>query len=213
MFENAGARILSSPEGVGDALIAALNQQLPWPFRATTGAVRDLDGAETGIWGTVISTSGSKEEPTSATIGADNAACVIDVHDNLDIEALRAGYERVATAKRLRKSAAANLPGVVMTTVTLGVILARDTAIPLEHLAEELDRLNCQHPDREWTDMVVVLSKGIINYAVQFPGEGLTGDFLPPAEGALERYSPPIYVVIVAKPTGRFTFNKMCSLN
>lgn len=47
--------------------------------------------------------------------------------------------------------------------------------------------------------MIVVLSKGIINYAVQFPGEGLSGDFLPPAEGALDQYSPPLYVVMVIR--------------
>ncbi|MGB2987709.1 MAG: hypothetical protein WBE26_17725, partial [Phycisphaerae bacterium] len=132
------------------------------------------------------------------------------MNESLDAKSLCAAYGRIASAKRPKKTAAKDLPGVVMTTVTLGIVLAREATLPMEQLAEELDRLNRTHPDREWTDMVVVLSKGIINYAVQFPGEGVTGDFLPPVAGALERYSPPIYVVIVVKPTGRFSFNKMC---
>lgn len=35
--------------------------------------------------------------------------------------------------------------------------------------------------------MVAVLSTGTINYAVQFPGEQVIGDFLPHAEGATDQ--------------------------
>ena len=56
-----------------------------------------------------------------------------------------------------------------------------------------------------------MLSKGVINYAVQFPGENIVSDLLPPAEGATGSYSAPIYVLIVIRPTVNFTFNKMCS--
>lgn len=206
-------RILSSSGDAKDALNQALNQHLPWPFKASTASVRDKDGCESDVFGTVIS-AGQFEPPSegaTVAVNADNAACVLDVNDNLGIESLRTAYDRIASAKRLRKTAAMELSGVVMTTVTLGVVFARDATLPIEQLAEELDRLNAAHPDREWTDMIVVLSKGIINYAVQFPGEGLSGDFLPPAEGALDQYSPPLYVVMVIKPTGRFSFNRMCS--
>jgi hypothetical protein len=81
--------------------------------------------------------------------------------------------------------------------------------LPLDNIAEELDRLNRQTPGRKWPDMVVVASTGAIHYAVQFPGETISGDFLPPAEGALNNYIPAIYVVIVVRPTGAYTFNKM----
>ena len=47
------------------------------------------------------------------------------------------------------------------------------------------------------------------NYAGQFPGESLSGDYLPPEEGALDSYTPAMYVVIVMRPTGVYTFNKM----
>ena len=56
---------------------------------------------------------------------------------------------------------------------------------------------------------MVVASTGAVHYAVQFPGESLSGDFLPPAEGALAAFTPPMYIVIVMRPTGAYTFNKM----
>jgi hypothetical protein len=209
---DAGQKLAVSTGNLADALNQTLNQLLMWPFGATKGFVRDGEGQTTDIFGTLIYTV-SQSQPTQelSSFNADNVACVIDVDESLDVEKLSAAYERIACAKRLKKTQSPNVPGVQLTTVTLGIIFARDAVVPIETLAKELDCLNRQHPDREWTNMVVVLSKGIINYAVQFPGENVIGDFLPPAEGASDRYSPPIYVIIVIRPTGWFTFNKMCS--
>lgn len=212
VVHDAGQKLAVSTGSLADALNQRLNQLLTWPFRATKGFARDAEGQKTDIFGTVIYTaSQSQPTPEPSNFDADNVACVIDIDESLDVEKLRAAYERIARAKRLRKTLSPNVPGVPLTTVTLGIIFAREAAVPIESLAEELGHLNRQHPDREWTDMVVVLSKGIINYAVQFPGESVNGDFLPPAEGASALYSPPIYVIIVVRPTGQFTFNKMCS--
>ncbi|NVM22506.1 MAG: hypothetical protein HWN68_12090 [Desulfobacterales bacterium] len=212
VVHDAGQKLAVSTGSLADALNQTLNQLLVWPFRATKGFARDTEGQKTDIFGTLIYTvSQSQPTPERLNFNTDNVACVIDVDESLGVEQLRAAYERIACAKRLKKTLAPDVPGVPYTTVTLGIIFARDASVPFETLAEEIDRLNRQHPDREWTDMVVVLSKGIINYAVQFPGENVVGDFLPPAEGALARYSPPIYVIIVVRPTGRFAFNKMYS--
>lgn len=81
--------------------------------------------------------------------------------------------------------------------------------LSLEAFAEELDRLNRQTPGAQWPDMVAVLSTGTINYTLRFPGERITGDLLPPAEGATAAYTMPAYVVIVMRPTRAHTFNKM----
>jgi hypothetical protein len=91
---------------------------------------------------------------------------------------LYAAYARVAQTKTLKKSSAAR--DVTHTTITLGVILAVEAAVPLEQLADELDRLNRQTPDTQWTDMVVVASHGLISYAVQFPGDPTEGDQADP---------------------------------
>jgi hypothetical protein len=56
---------------------------------------------------------------------------------------------------------------------------------------------------------VVVADTGTIQYAIQFPGEGLGGDFLPPAETALQNLVPPMYVVLVLKPGGAWTLNRV----
>ena len=213
MVNDGGQKLAVSTGNLADELNQTLNQLLGWPFQATKGLARDAEGQKTDIFGTLICTV-SQSQPTSEPLyfNADNVACVIDINESLDVVKLSSAYERIACAKRLNKTILPKIPGVPCTTVTLGIIFTRDAGVPIETLAEELDRLNRQHPNREWIDMVVVLSKGIINYGVQFPGENVTGDFLPPAEGALDSYSPPMYVNILIRPTRRFTFNKMCSL-
>lgn len=63
------------------------------------------------------------------------------------------------------------------------------------------------NPERGMAGHGAVLSAGIINYAVQFTGEDLAGDFLVPPKRALTNNIPPFYVVTVMKPTGAYTFN------
>ncbi|MGH7645712.1 MAG: hypothetical protein ACREMR_09010, partial [Gemmatimonadales bacterium] len=75
-------------------------------------------------------------------IPADTVGAVIDACDITDLEALRAGYQRIAQAKALQKSAAPDLGAFPNSTRTLGIIFALRAAVSLEDLAEELDRLN-----------------------------------------------------------------------
>lgn len=207
----AGQKIATSSESLADALNETLNQLLPWPFHATKGSVRDAGGQTTNGFATVIQTTTSQSDTDDEIINADNVACVIDVVESIGVEEFHNAYERIACVKRLKKTPLPPNLGIACTTVTLGIIIAREAEVPIQLLAEKLDHLNSQHEDSERTDMVVVLTKGIINYAVQFPGEGIAGDFLPPAEDALTNYTPPIYVLVLVRPTGLFSFNKMYS--
>jgi hypothetical protein len=208
-----GQKIATSTGDLASELNQALNQLLGWPFRARTGFAQDADGRKTEVFGTLIYTESEVQSAQETlALDADNLACVIDVIDNLSIEKLRSAYERISQAKTLKKAPAPKIAEVSVTTITLGIIISRECSVPMESLAEELDHLNREHQDREWVDMIVVLSKGTINYVVQFPGEGLSGDFLPPAAGSSStKPPPPIYVIIVIKPTGMFSFNKMFS--
>ncbi len=187
-----------------------LGRFLGWPFKATPGWAVDRDGKRTETFASVIHTP-----PVAAAsavpdgIPADTVAAVIDASQSIDLDGLRSSYRRIAEAKSLRKSPAPRLDAMPNTTITLGIIFALRSVLPLEDIAEELDRLNTQTPSRQWPDMVVIASTGVINYAVQFPGEQISGDFLPPAEGAVASYTPPMYVLIVMRPTGTYTFNKM----
>ncbi len=187
-----------------------LGRFLGWPFKATSGCAVDRDGYKTETFASVVYTAPQgAAAPDPRAIPADTVAAVIDASESMDVENFRAAYERIAQAKRLKKTAAPCLPGIPNTTITLGIIFALRSALPLEGVAEELERLNAQTPSEQWPDMVVVASTGAIHYAIQFPGESLSGDFLPPAEGARAAYTPPIYIVIIMRPTGAYTFNKM----
>lgn len=208
---DAGQKVASATElTLAGILNRALGGVLGWPFKTTSGYVVDRDGDRTENFASVIyaaSESAAAADPDAIPAAA--AAAVIDACESMDLERFRAAYQRIAQAKRLKKSPAPFLQGIPITTVTLGVIFALRSALPLEAFAEELDRLNTLTPNQQWPDMVVVASTGAVHYAVQFPGESLTADFLPPAEGALANFTPPMYVVIVMRPTGTHTFNKM----
>ena len=174
-------------------------------FSSASGCVIDRDGNRSEQFVSVIHEVGADSQGNA--IAADMVATVVDVCKELDITQLHNSYRRIAQAKSLRKSPAG--PGQTRTTVTLGILLALRSRISLEVIGQELERLNAATPSNQWPDMIAVAPTGVINFAVQFPGDKLSGDLLPPAEGALAKYSPPIYVVPVMRPTGAYTFNKM----
>jgi hypothetical protein len=211
-FHRAGQKIANAPEStISQELNDQLTRVLGWPFAAASGTAFDASGRATDAFSSLIFTRLQDEENSQnapVKVTADRLACVIDVSHTMDVEGLRAAYHRVALAKKLKKSPAAK--DVIHTTITFGIIFAVRATVPLEHLADELDRLNQETPNTHWPDMVVVASHGLISYAVQFPGEPtISGEFLPPAEGALANYVPAIYIVMIIKPAGGYTFNEM----
>jgi hypothetical protein len=156
---------------------------------------------------TVIYRADVGESPTTESVAADQAAAIIEVYDELDINTFRDAYLRIASAKLLKKT---GIPrGETRTNITLGIIFARRSSVPLDRFADELFYLNSERSHGEWLDMFVIASVGVINCAVQFPGETLSGDFLPPLEGALAVSPPAFYVVIVMRPAGSRSFKKM----
>ncbi|PVE08702.1 hypothetical protein [Limnohabitans sp. Rim28] len=211
VFET-GSKVAAVSAGeLSSALREGVEQYVGWPYKVTSARVVDSDGTASVPFAAVVyATKGDSPVTAPAQLPADSVAVVIDATDSLTIDKFRAAYARVAVAKRLKKSPAPEL-GTPTTTVTLGLIYAQRSDLTLEAIAEELKRLNATTPSGEWPDMIVVASMGAIQYAVQFPGESLSGDYLPPAEGALRKYVPAVYVVIVLRPTGTFTFNKMMS--
>lgn len=208
----AGLHVAAATGAALDGILnVSIEQFLGWPYRTASGRILDRDGSRTQAFSTIIYTAPGGSAATVGAIPADTAAAVIDASESMDLDSFRAAYARIAFAKRLKKSPAPRLEDTPSTTVTLGVIFAQRSGVPLERFAAELERLNAQTPSREWPDMVVVASIGSINYAVQFPGESVSSDFLPPAEGALANYTPAMYVVMVMRPAGTHTFNKMMS--
>ena len=189
-------------------LIDRLGRFIGDDYKAARGCVIDLEGRKSENFASVIHKADVSVNPTdTGAVPADATAAVIDVCDELDLESFHAAYGRIADAKRLKKTPVAK--GETRTNITLGILLAARSAVPLGTIAEELDRLNLKTPSSQWPDMIAVASTGVINYGVQFPGESISGDFLPPAEGALTNYVPSIYVIIIMRPTGTYAFNKM----
>lgn len=207
-----GSQVASASAGALSATLrGGIEKYVGWPYKVASASVIDSDGVVSDLFSAVVyAAAGDSRVAVPAQLPADSAAVVIDATDSLTIDNFREAYARVAGAKRLRKSPAPNLD-TPTTTVTLGVIYAQTSDLALEAFAEEIERLNAATPSREWPDMIVIASMGAIQYAVQFPGESLSGDYLPPTEGALSKYIPAVYVVIVLRPTGTFTFNKMMS--
>ena len=208
-----GALLIDAPaDTLPDELVKRLNDMVGRPFKAAIGTAFDRDGRMSAPASVMIfagEPGPSKVEGEGINVEADQLACLVDVTHTLDLEKLRAAYARIAHAKTLNKAPAA--AGVMRTTITFGVIFAVVSAVPLEALAAELDRLNQQTGDHNWPDMVVVASHGLISYAAQIPGDAkLSGQWMPPAEGALCKFVPATYVVMVIKPSdGGSTFNQM----
>jgi hypothetical protein len=177
-------------------------------FAASAAVIEDADGARTDAYTAVVHSAHGTPD-TDGVVRADDAAVAICAVERLYVENLRAAYAQLTQAKRLRKQPVPQVPGTAHTNRTLTIMLALRSALPMETVALELERLNAETPDMQWPDMVAVASTGTVQYAVQWPGEGLSGDFLPPAEGALQNFVPPMYVVLVLRPSGERTLNRM----
>jgi len=209
-LQSAAAQIIADSHLPGSNVNTLLNsffaRYLVWPFRATPGKAYDAAGEESAELGSLIYTS-SQDLPR---VPADALACAIETHQMLGLEELRASYNKIAKAKALAKSPVPKTSSKTpVADATMGIIFAVDSSVPLEKLAEELEQLNKPHPHNHWVDMVVVLSRGTINYGCQFPDKPL-GDFLPPARDGI--MSTPMYVHIVAKSHTPFCLNRMCAL-
>lgn len=195
----------ATQETIAGILNAAINRFMGSFFAATPGGIVDEGGATTESFAAVVHLPDAAPDH-AGNFPADKVAAVIDTCEELTIESLRAAYARIAHAKTLKKAAPAYDS---QRRSTLGILLAIRSALPLEAIAEELDRLNATVPEHRWLDMVAVAATGTISYAVQFPGQSELNDFMLPDEHAKSELSPPIYVVSVMRPTGAHTFNKM----
>lgn len=208
----AGQEVSSATDATLSVILnEILGRYLGWPLKVRSGYLLDNNSIRSPTFPSVIYAAAVEAtSPNPEEIRADNAAIVIDVYENLDLDKFLASCARIAKAKRLKKRPAPNLEGgIPLQTTTLGVIFALSSTISLDQIAEELGRLNTSTPSSEWPDMVIVNAAGTVNYAVQFPGEALSGDFLPPAPRARDTYTPPTYIIIVVRPSGDFTFNRM----
>lgn len=198
----------ATDEDIANVLNRALAAFLGDQFKSMPASIIYADKMQTAVFASVICRSDKgivAGEPPA--VPADDTAAIIDACAELTLDGFRESYVRIADAKALKKTPVGE--GQTRTNVTLGIIMAARSDVPLESIMDELALLNAKTPGSQWPDMIVVADTAVINYAVQFPGESLSGDFLPPAENAMQNGTPAFYVVTVMRPTRDYAFNKM----
>ena len=202
----AGEAIIAAPvDQVGTALVAQLQQFVRAPYRIETGIIADSEGRRTEPFSVLICIGGQLigADDGQAMLPTESVAAAFDVTHTLDLNGLAAAYSRVAAAKALKKTAP--VPGNQTIEPTLGLVFALDSAVPLEDLATEIERLNARTASDHWPDAVVILTKGQIAYMARFIGDEFEPSLLlPPSPGALVF---PIYVMIMVSASGAGTFN------
>ena len=202
--------IQSAGGSIATALNSMLNQFLPWPFKAGPATIIDTAENRTEFDSVIYTISEKNPNGQAVVLKADAVACAIFVAQSLGIEELRAGYEAISVIKGLKRRPTPKLDYPI-NDVPLGIIFAADSVLSIDKIAELVIEQNKSFSSMTWPDMVVVMSKGTVNYAVQFPGEP---DFksnltLPNFKSSM---IPPMYVHVIATGLGMFSINKMCSL-
>jgi hypothetical protein len=199
--------LADSSESLAAKIPEVLSPYLGTAFAVHAGYIAASAGHEVLNFHAIVHTARS----SPPAFQPEEVACVIEQVDCLNLASLATAYDKIAAAKALPKSPLPKSGTTVRTDRTLGMIFAKSSTVAMDILADELDRLNQQNPSSNWPDMIAVLGVGTLNYAVQFPGEGVLGDLVPPAADTTSERRPAMYVVMALKPAGDFTFNKALS--
>jgi hypothetical protein len=196
-------------EDICEVLYAALAPFLAPSFEIGFVGVKSPTG-DLLIEGALIIHTRPSEAPDVPTpyVTAESVAGVLYVTKMLNEESLADGYALIAKVKALPGHDQA--PGDPWHHVPVGMIVAGDCDRPLEELVDAIAGINSRVPSTRWVDAISVLSRGIINYAAQFEGGEIGGDFiLPNTAGALQFA---MYVHVMVSSLGTYTFNRTCGL-
>jgi hypothetical protein len=192
---------------VSSALNEVLSRFLVWPFNVGSISIREMEGTGDAVFESAIYTSDTKASDIRGPVSISNVACVFHAAEILSVQELKEGYGRIGAVKRLKRPLR-NTRGHPVNDTPLGVIFCINSEMPLEKLAEEMMEINKTAPSAEWPDMVVVLEKGTVNYAVQFEGDKIGGDFLLPNTADFPLM--PMYVHVFARGLGPSSLNRLC---
>lgn len=181
------------------ALTGALASLFPG-FSVGTAAIRDSAGTQTPPFEVVVSVG----TIANGIVDADSVACVICVYFALDDANLHGAYDRIAQAKSLIKTPVEK----DRSSITMGAVVAAKSAFSLGDLAQIVPKLNATVPERRYPDLICVLSKGVIGYGVQFPGDQGSSWWLPPAEAERD-FVAPVYLFLQTVATSAFSLNQL----
>jgi hypothetical protein len=194
-----------TPAEIAAGIARLLTKFITWPYVVGPVSIRELEAAGNSNFPAVIYTSSTESAAGAGSISSTRVACVFHVAHTLTTEELKEGYGRIGAVKRLRQSSPK--PVGPLNDVPLGVIFCIDSSSPLETIAQDVIELNKGIPSTEWPDMIVVLRRGTVNYAVQFEGDKIGGDFLLPNRTDVPVF--PLYVHVFARALGLHSLNRL----
>lgn len=170
-----------------EILIKFLNNHLPKRYAASTGIIIDNQNnispqVDVIIYDAVNSPVYRKDERIMI-LPSDNAAVAIEVKSSLSKKELEDAGQKIKKVKNLKKTSITNVDqevtksGLVITQ-TLGVVFAYTSSTSLETLAENLVDINKSIEAHCWIDLIIVLDKGTILYAIKQPlNPNISGSF------------------------------------
>lgn len=207
------ARILEQTTESSLSISVALNSflagLLPWPYSVGSISIREMASSKDSVFGSAVYTraAGESSDENTPLVAARNVACVLHTAQDLTLEELKRGYARIGAVKSLR-SPAVVVGDYPLSDTPLGVIFSVTSANSLEVVADGMMELNRTLPSAGWPDMVVILEKGTLNYALQFEGDKIKGDFLLPNTDRVPIM--PMYVHLFARGLGLGSLNRLC---
>jgi hypothetical protein len=192
---------------VAAALNDAIAPFLVWPYGAGPISVRELENNGDSVYQAAIYTKETAEEQEgTVALNASSVACVFHTAHTLTIEELRAAYHRIGAVKRIQRPPRTT-GSYPVNDVPLGIVCCIDSVTSLEQVAEAMMEVNKTAASTEWPDMIVVLRKGTVNYAIQIEGDKIGSDFLLPNTTG----SPvmPMYVHVFSRGLGLHSLNRL----
>lgn len=210
-IHNLGRSLLERYRDAGDdlaqQLCATLKPLLKPDFRIDFVGVRGETGEVLIERALLIFAASSRELESSVRyVAPETVAGVLHVTPRLDEDSLAEGYALIGQVKALPGHDTDSIDG--WHHVPVGMIVACNCDRPLEQLVDAIATLNAGIPSTRWADAVSVLSRGIINYAVQFEGGKIGGDFILPNKPGAMQFA--MYVHVMVSSPGTYTFNRTC---
>jgi hypothetical protein len=153
-----------------------------------------------------------RSSPVQQILPVDHVAAVVEVKSSLNKNTLTDAYAKIASCKRLKKTALTKIDvaatGSELSTVgTLGIVFAFASDTSLLSLAENARDLNKEYESNLWPDFIFVLDKGSIGYMMQLPWEHKLGGMMMPPCGE-EFAIPAAYLILAKLDDGPLTLNR-----
>lgn len=200
-------RCQDAGEELAEQLCATLEPLLSPDFRIGFVGVRDEAGEVLMERALLIYTRSSADLGDSTQyVAPETVAGVLHVTRSLNEASLVEGYALIGRVKALPGHDTDSVEG--WHHVPVGMIVACECDRPLEQLVDAIASLNANIPSTRWADAVSVLSRGMINYAVQFEGGKIGGDFILPNKTGAMQFA--MYVHVMVSSPGTHTFNRIC---